>query len=123
MPNNNWRWVKRSGEIENLFNAGADKITLNTLCFENPSKVKEIVNRFGSQAVTASIDVRLSGNKKNAWIKCGSKDTGFELTKAINHVKELGVGEILLSSIENDGAAIGYDNKMMESSIIILIFQ
>ena len=59
--------------------------------------------------------MRLSGNKKNAWIKCGSKDTGFELTKAINHVKELGVGEILLSSIENDGAAIGYDNKMMES--------
>ena len=102
-------------DIDEMFKAGADKVTVNTLCFEEPRVVKKAVERYGSQAITASVDLKREGNTYYAWIKNGTVDTGKEMNIAIDHVRELGVGEVLLSSIDNDGSGLGYENSIINN--------
>ncbi len=107
--------LKSIEDINEMFEAGADKITVNSMCFEKPEEVKKAVERYGSQAVTASIDFKKGNNGYSAWIKNGKTDTGKELNEAINYVRQLGVGELLLSSIDHDGSGRGYDKKILDN--------
>ncbi len=92
------------------FSRGADKITLNNALFKSPNLVSQIAKRYGSQAVVASIDAFKHDNGKYEAFTCG-KDIGMGITP-IEHAKKaeaMGAGEILLQSINRDGAAMGYD--------------
>ncbi len=93
-----------------LLHAGADKITINSIAYSNPNIVKAAAARFGSQCVVASIDVR---RMENGTYRCfshaGTFDTGKEVVEWARELKNLGAGEILLTSIERDGTMTGYD--------------
>ncbi len=99
-------------QIIRLFESGADKCVLNTALFRNPELIRWAVNEFGSQAIIGSIDIL---NKKNIYINNGTTKISLSLEKAINHSISLGIGELLISSIDKDGSGEGYDLNIVDN--------
>jgi len=103
--------IDSCSKVEDLLMSGADKISLNTAAFNNSNLITDIANRFGSQSVVVSIDVR-KNNNKNEW-KCfshsGRNPTDKDVISWAKEVESRGAGEILLTSIDNDGTMQGYD--------------
>lgn len=95
-------------DVERLLNAGADKISINTAAFKNPQLINDLVKRFGSQCIVLAIDIQIHKNEWWVYINGGRIKTSC---KAIDWAKEAvdrGVGEILLTSINNDGTKKGF---------------
>ena len=93
-----------------LFDAGTEKIIVNTAAYSNPALLEEIAVRWGSQALVVSVDV--SQNAQGEYIlksDCGRKDEGSQLIQHIENVINFGAGEILINSIDRDGVMEGYD--------------
>ena len=96
-----------------LFENGADKIILNTVIYKNKSLVLELIEKYGSQSIVASVDYK----KNDVFIRNGVQKIGVKLHDYVNYVDGLGVGEIYLDSIENDGTGFGYDLKTAEKIV------
>lgn len=89
---------------------GADKVTLNTALVENPQLVTDGARVFGSQAIVASIDaLRHPDGRLEAFVDGGHTATGLTPEELAVEAERLGAGEVLLQSIDRDGAATGYD--------------
>jgi len=102
-------------QIEMLFKIGIEKVAVNTSLFKNPKMISEAAKLFGSQSIVASIDVRKSlFGKYSVYVSAGSKDTKYEPVRYAKMVEELGVGEILLTSIDRDGMMNGYDYELIQ---------
>lgn len=101
-------------DIKILLRLGIEKVILNTALVRDPHFVEEAVSVFGSQAVTASIDVRrkLFGGYQTM-ISSGTRPTGLNPVDAARKAETLGVGEILLTSIDREGSMIGYDLDLL----------
>ncbi len=93
------------GDVKAYFDAGADKITLNTGAVENPALITEIAEKYGSQSVVVSIDTQ----DGEVIIDCGRQYTALDSAEWAQEVVERGAGEILLNTIERDGSLSGYD--------------
>ena len=100
-------------EIKTRIKLGADKVSVNWMLFYNPLEVVKAVNLFGSQCIVASIDVKIEEGRYVAFVSGGKVSTGFEMQDWIRKVEMLGVGEILLNSIDKDGQKNGYDIQMI----------
>lgn len=102
--------IKTLDHMHQIFNLGFEKIIINSLIFENPSIVKEAVKRFGAQSIVCSLDVKRSffGMPKIFRYQRG-QTTSMHVLDAIEEVVKLGVGEIILNSIDRDGTLLGYD--------------
>lgn len=101
--------IRSLGDAETLFKNGADKIIVNTIIYENPSLVKDLIQKYGSQSIVASIDYKRIGNVKEVYIADGNKKIEFDLESYLTYVESLDVGEIYLNSIDKDGTGFGYD--------------
>ena len=101
--------IRNMQDVELLFDSGADKVVLNSCLHDDPSLVKEIVQRYGSQSVIASIDYKLIDDHARVYIHDGSFEINKSMSNYLSHIGELGVGEILLNSIDKDGTGFGYD--------------
>ena len=88
---------------------GADKITINSAAIENPKLISQIAARYGSQAVVVSIDYKIINNNPIVYTKFGMETAEMHVLDYVKKCIELGAGEILLTSIDNDGRACGYD--------------
>ncbi len=96
--------------IRNVLKTGADKVALNSCLFENPHLISEAADRFGSQCIVASLDVKSSGDQKwECFSHCGTQKTGKDPILFAEELEKLGAGEILITSIERDGTMKGYD--------------
>ncbi len=96
--------------IKGLLRAGADKVALNSICYENPDLVQQAAEVFGSQCIVASIDARkTSEGEYECYSHCGSKAQGINPAKWAKILEEKGAGEILITSVEKDGLLEGYD--------------
>jgi len=102
--------VRCKDDVEIFFKNGADKIILNTVIYENKSLVHKLINKYGSQSIVASIDYI----KNDVFIRNGEQKIDIKLHDYVDYVVGLGVGEIYLNSIENDGTGFGYDIKTVE---------
>ena len=100
----------------NLVRWGADKITINTLLHENKLEVKNIIKNLGSQAVVASVDYQYLDDEYYICKNFGKEITDIKLANFLEEIEDLGVGEIFLQNIKNDGSAKGFDIKI-ESKI------
>ncbi len=100
-------------DVDQLFEIGADKLSFNTSLFHNPDLIRAVVGKYGSQAVVASIDVDNSQKLMQVKTRCGTEDTGYTALTAVRLAEDLGVGEILLNSIDRDGTATGYDLELI----------
>ena len=106
--------VKTIEDMRILFNAGADKVAINTIVHRQPSILKQAAESFGKQAMVVSIDVKRHGNDKYEVITgYGKEATGKDPVSWAKKVEELGAGEIFLTSINRDGIQDGYDLKLI----------
>lgn len=105
--------VKSLQDISDLLFIGADKISINTVALQNPEFIKESSSKFGSQCIVVSIDVI----KQNKDYKIYNKNLGIledlDLLSWVKRCEELGAGEILLTSVDNDGCECGYDTNLI----------
>ncbi len=94
-----------------VFSAGADKISINSAALADPSLITRIAERFGSQAVVVAIDARRSGNahRWEAFADGGRSATGRDVAAWAHEAEDRGAGEILLTSMDRDGTACGFD--------------
>lgn len=95
-------------DVNNLIKAGADKISLNSSAVKRPELIKEIAQEFGSQCVVVAVDTKFEDNEWKVFVKGGRTPTLLKTLDWIKQVEELGAGEILLTSINNDGAKSGF---------------
>lgn len=108
--------IRKISDIENLLNAGADKVCINSEAIKNKKFLIESISKFGSSTITAGIDA--SQNQKGTFecfIDNGRERSGINLIDWINIVQDIGVGEIILTSIDKDGTRSGFDEKMINS--------
>jgi len=102
-------------DFSNLFKSGADKCVINTLCFSRPELVCKAVALYGSQSIVASIDVKQDdAGMHSIYINKGKRSIIDDLHAAVKHVLSLGVGEIMLNSINNDGLGLGYNDILYD---------
>jgi imidazole glycerol-phosphate synthase subunit HisF len=102
--------IRSIDHITSLLRAGADKVSLNSVSFDNPDLVRTASRRFGSQCIVASIDVRKrSDGIYECYKNSGTLPTGVDVVTWARTMEEHGAGEILLTSIERDGTMEGYD--------------
>lgn len=107
-------WITTLEDIRELQLIGADKVSINTYGFTNPEFISIAAEKFGSQCIVVSIDVKKSGNDHIVYIDRGTVNTGMDVITWARKAAELGAGEILLTSIDNDGDRRGYDIELMK---------
>lgn len=91
-----------------LIKAGADKISLNSAAVKNPSLITEIANVFGSQCVVLAIDTKWVANEWKVFVNGGNTETNFKTIDWAQKATALGAGELLLTSMNNDGTKSGF---------------
>ena len=105
--------VKTIKDMEELLNAGADKVSLCSAALERPELISEMASLGGSGAVVLAIDAkRVNRNSWNAYSAGGRTDTGMDAVEWARKGQDLGAGEIMLNSIDADGTAEGYDLEL-----------
>jgi cyclase len=110
--------VRQPDDVDRLLRAGADKVGINTAAVERPELLRECARRFGSQCVVLSVDARRSGDTESGFevtTHGGRKGTGRDAVGWAAEGEELGVGEILLNSMDADGTRAGYDLEMLRA--------
>ncbi len=109
--------VRQVSDMRRLLLAGADKVSVNTAAVETPDLIAAGADAFGAQCVVVAIDAkaRADGSGWNVWTYGGRKDTGIDVVDWAAKVVERGAGEILLTSMDRDGAKIGYDIPLLKA--------
>ncbi len=95
-------------DVSALLNAGADKISVNTSAVKNPQLIKKLANQFGSQCVVLAIDTKFEDNDWYVYLNGGRVKTELKTIDWAKQAVALGAGEILLTSMNNDGTKDGF---------------
>jgi imidazole glycerol-phosphate synthase subunit HisF len=107
--------IKTVEQAKKVFELGIEKIALSSAAIENPSIVQELANQVGSQSVIVVLDVKkkiLGGYE--VYIKNGLKNVGKTPVELAKHFEQLGAGEVVINSIDNDGVMKGFDFKLID---------
>ena len=100
-------------DIRALLNAGADKVSINTAGVRDPTLFRAASDRFGAQCIVAAIDAKKCAvDEWQVWIHGGRTPTGIDAIEWAREVVSQGAGEILLTSMDRDGARSGFDLKL-----------
>jgi cyclase len=109
--------VRSVADADRLLRAGADKVSLNTAAVARPELLAEAAHRFGSQCVVLSVDARRAGQGRGPGFEVtthgGRRGTGIDVIDWAARAVELGVGEILLNSVDADGTKSGFDLELI----------
>jgi len=108
-------WINSVEEIKQFLKEGADKISINTEGYRNPNFISQCAKNFGSQCIVASIDVIKRNSNYEVVVDRGNEFTDQSPIKWAKRVEELGAGEILLTSIDNEGTKLGYDLELIKT--------
>ncbi len=104
--------ISSLAQIEGMLLSGADKVTINSAAFSQPSLFSEAAERFGSQCIVASIDAQRDRAGWTVYSRGGRARTGLDATRWAAECTERGAGEILITSIDRDGTRRGYDLEL-----------
>lgn len=105
--------VRSAEDVARVLRAGADKVSLNSAAVAHPELLTEVAHRFGAQCVVASIDAKRGPDGVwKVWVKGGREETPLEVVSWAQECVARGAGEILLTSIDRDGARTGYDIEL-----------
>ena len=110
--------VRSPDDVNTLLRAGADKVGVNTAGIARPELLSEIAQRFGSQVLVLSVDARRAAGTPSGFevtTHGGRQGTGLDAVAWAQRGEELGVGEILLNSMDADGTKRGYDVEMLRA--------
>ncbi len=106
--------LRTIGNIRDMLNAGADKVSLNTAAILEPELIDTAAARFGNQCIVVAIDARrVEGETRwDVYTHGGRRHTGIDALQWATEVVRRGAGEILLTSMDTDGTKNGYDNAL-----------
>ncbi len=104
-------------DIREILSMGADKVAVNTAAIKRPELITEVANTFGSQCIVLSIQAKKSRTQEGKWeayYDNGRAHSGFDVIKWAKRGVDLGAGEILLTSVDNEGLQRGMDPDLVE---------
>ncbi|MCK8615699.1 imidazole glycerol phosphate synthase subunit HisF [Gordonia sp. C13] len=114
--------IRTAEDVDMMLRAGADKVSVNTAAIARPEVLGEMSRRFGSQCIVLSVDARTvpegSEPTPSGWevtTHGGRKGTGIDAVEWARRGQDLGVGEILLNSMDADGTKRGFDLRMLKA--------
>lgn len=109
--------IRTVDDVDLLLRAGADKISINTAAIARPELIAEIADRFGSQVLVLSVDARRATTDSGFEVTThgGGKSADLDALEWVERACALGVGEILLNSMDADGTRSGYDIEMIRA--------
>ena len=110
--------VRAVDDVRALLNAGADKVSINTAAIKNPQLIADAAARYGAQAIVVAIDAKQSApGRWEVFTHGGRHATGIDAVEWAREVERLGAGEILLTSMDRDGAKTGFDLELTKSVV------
>lgn len=101
--------IRNLEDMQLILAEGADKISVNTAAFQNPQLLTQGAEQFGSQCIVCAIDVKFNGHFHEVFLHGGRTPTGREAVDWAQEAVARGAGELLLTSMDADGAKSGYD--------------
>ena len=108
--------IRSLEDIERILRAGADKVAINSAAVKNPDLVGEIAAKFGSQCMVLSVEAKkISHNSWEVYIDNGRERTYKDVIEWVKHAVDLGAGEILLTSIDQEGTRSGFDISLVKA--------
>jgi len=110
--------VRSVNDVGELLKAGADKVSVSSAAVTNPSILAEIADRYGNQVLVLSLDLKLDKVAGNRWIVTthgGRTETNIDALEWISKCADLGVGELLVNSIDADGTKSGFDLPLISA--------
>jgi cyclase len=99
--------VRDRDDMRAALNAGADKVSINTVAVQHPEIITQCADDFGSQCVVVAIDAKRTGASWNVYTHGGRKEVGLDVVEWAVRAEKLGAGEILLTSMDADGTKDG----------------
>jgi cyclase len=108
--------IRSVADVDRLLAAGADKVSIASAALQRPELVAEIADRFGSQVLVISLDLKRAETPSGFGVTShgGRVDTGLDAIEWITQVQELGCGELLVNSIDADGTLDGFDLELIQ---------
>src|SRR5690606_23859431 len=107
--------VRTTDDVAKLLSVGADKIGVNSAAIARPELVSEIADRFGSQVIVLSLDVKRSPRTPSGFVVTthgGSRETDIDALEWCTEVVDRGAGELLVNSMDADGTLAGFDLEL-----------
>jgi cyclase len=104
--------IRSADDVARALRAGADKVGVNTAAVENPEILSTCADRFGAQCVVASIDAKRDGDRWLVHTRGGRTPTSLDAVIWARECVRRGAGELLVTSIDRDGARVGYDLEL-----------
>jgi len=101
-------------DFDRILKSGADKVSINSSAVKTPSLITEGAKKYGNQCVVVSIDAKLVGDQYQVFIKGGRENTGLNAIDWARKAVDLGAGELVINSIDEDGMKNGYDVVLLE---------
>ena len=110
--------IRTADDVAATLRAGADKVSINSAAVARPELLTECATRFGSQCTVASIDAkRTTAGRFEVFVRGGRQPTGLDVVEWARECVRRGAGEILLTSIDRDGARTGYDLELTRAVV------
>ena len=107
--------INTLADFDRVLKCGADKVSVNSGAIRNPMLIKEGAEKYGSQCVVLSVDIKRVDGAFRVFAKGGRENTGIEAISWIKRGVELGAGEIVVNSIDTDGVKGGFDIEMLDA--------
>ena len=117
--------IRTLEDVDKVFAVGGNKISINSAALTHPELIKEVADKYGSERVMLSMDVRQTGEGKwSVYAKGGMEETGIDAIEWAKKMESLGAGELVVNSIDEDGVKNGYNielNRAMAEAVNIPI--
>lgn len=108
--------IRTIDDVSELLRSGADKVAINTAAVANPALIQQVAHRFGSQCMVLSIEAkRQAPGRWEVYTDCGRERSGLDVLDWTRRAVDLGAGEILLTSIDQEGTRKGFDNELVRA--------
>lgn len=108
--------IRSVEDARNILRSGADKVGVNTAAIANPNLISELAYHFGSQAVVLSVEAKqISDNQWICYYDNGRENSGYDVVEWAQKAEKLGAGEILLTSVDNEGTGSGFSLNLIEA--------
>ncbi len=105
--------IRTIKDVEKLLRAGADKVAINTAAVMRPELITEVSRKFGAQCMVLSIEAKRQSNGKwEIYTDCGREKSGMDAVEWASRAVSLGAGEILVTSIDQEGTRRGFDTEL-----------
>lgn len=106
--------IRTLEDATEILRSGADKVAINTAAIKNPNLISEIANRFGKQCMVISVQAKRRNNNWVAAYDSAREYTDMDVLEWIQRAIDLGAGEILLTSVDQEGTQKGFDTSLIE---------